>query len=74
MDSHKPKRTDQDFNIAFNGMLQTARMMGVDIHDENVRRFIEHAAECRAEDHAQLRHLYGVTANAFANVLPSDWP
>jgi len=67
MGDYTIKRTETDFNIAFNGMLETARIMGVDIHNESVRRFIVHAAECRAEDHAQIRWMYNTFVHGIEN-------
>lgn len=67
MGDYASKRTGRDFNIAFNGMLETARLMGVDVSDKNVREFIIHVAECRAEDQAQLRWLYNTFAHGFAD-------
>jgi len=59
MSSHDPKRTDTDFNIAFNGLLASAREHGVNTREEANRAFIQQCAESVAEAHAHQRWLYG---------------
>lgn len=67
MGDYTIKRTDEDFNIAFNGMLETARRLGINTKDEAIRQFVVHLAECRAEDHAQIRWMYNTFVHGIEN-------
>lgn len=55
-----PLRTGDDFNVAFNALLDSAQRFGVDVLNEANRQFLQHAAEVAAENHAQMRRLYNV--------------
>jgi len=54
------KRTPQDFNNSFNGLLTWAKLSDVDTTNENNMAFIRAVAEVIAEDQATIRHLYNI--------------
>jgi hypothetical protein len=59
MDKYGMLRTENDFRLDFNAILDRAKHSGIDIHDEVNRKFLEDTAEHIAELNAKIRQLYG---------------
>ena len=56
-----PEPTNDDFKVAFNGLLLQGQSRGLDlVTDEHLRGFVQHAAEVIAQLEAEVRWLRNI--------------